>query len=180
MFPASLFSSPHLPWAPEFPICHLPESSQAQCLKSLRAWAGKDGEVLEAPAAYLPLVLSSLLGFLCSPALLIDSCSLLPPHVQGHGCVWCVGLQLLSLFPSHCVSAPFCLARLFALMSLLHLRLYFVPCTSGGEQARGLSQDSGGARGPGPWLLATAIPHTGCVTTKQCPQPSGSASCSVN
>lgn len=31
MLPASLFPSPHLPWVSEFPIRHLPESSQVLC-----------------------------------------------------------------------------------------------------------------------------------------------------
>lgn len=38
------FSSPRLPWAPEFPICHLPQSSPALCPRCIPklGWAGSD------------------------------------------------------------------------------------------------------------------------------------------
>lgn len=114
MFPASLFSSPHLPWAPKFPIRHLPESSQAQCPRSLGAWAGEDGEAGETSATHLPLVLFSLSGFLCSPALLIDFCSLLPPHVDSR--VSCVSPALCL-----CSSVCLCLCPFLPCMPLLSL-----------------------------------------------------------
>lgn len=184
MFPASLSPHPTSPGPPSFrsAICLNPLRHSARDLSELGL--GRM-EKLGRPRPHTfpwssvpSQAFCALLPFLQT---LTDSRALLPPHVHSHGHVWCVGLQPLSLFLRLAMSLP---------LSALHTSsLFGASCVSGstsflapgrgGEQARGLSQGIGGERGSGPWLPVPAIPRTGCVTTKQCLQPSGSASPSV-
>lgn len=125
MFPASLFSSPRLSWAPESPICHLPESSQARCPRSLRTWGGRRSwwglgpspRVPGPPCLRLPLDLGSLCRFLCSPLMPL-SLSL----ATSQGSRWS-----LSLFLSRAVSLTLSAFHTSSLWGLLHLRVCFGP-----------------------------------------------------